>query len=260
MLHPHWFASGSGSIFVCSVDIRKGEHRCEWKLCLRTRYMLRVVWSYCSERSEEKWTHEEPWTRSKTASRLLAFWSQAVRQQFRPVWTSIARTLSRFLRSSASVHEAPVPDGSQPHPVRNRNQNTQSARRDLSGGKMAGRRRRGVPPPLVFRSVSTGRGDRSISRKPSFPPPLLLLPLGCLLCLAGRLSQWERRADRFASTYYYGLLIPRALTPKVALTRLHVLPRIDAEGGLYAACGVVLYSFCGLILNWNWTRPELDLH
>lgn len=43
----------------------------------------------------------------------------------------------------------------------------------------------------------------------------------------GRLSQRERRADRFASTYYYGLLTRRALTPKVALTRLHVLPRID---------------------------------
>lgn len=88
---------------------------------------------------------------------------------------------------------------------------------------MERREERSASPLSDFRSVcpQAGAARRPFDITKTSPPFLCLSSLG-------RLSQRERRADRFASTYYYGLLTRRALTPKVALTRLHVLPRIDA--------------------------------
>lgn len=91
------------------------------------------------------------------------------------------------------------------------------------------------PKPEASRSIRRGRTPSPLFARPSVPSP-------CSSSLFDRRRvgyfnerERERRDGRgrggetIDSTYYYGLFTRRALTSKVVLTRLHVLPRIDVS-------------------------------
>lgn len=92
------------------------------------------------------------------------------------------------------------------------------------------RERKFIPTP-AFSKLVRRRGDRSISRKLAPLFSCLSSPLSSLslsrLAVAYPNERGEQARSIRVDVLYYGLLTRRALTPKVALTRLHVLPRID---------------------------------
>lgn len=99
--------------------------------------------------------------------------------------------------------------------------------RDVPPGKAETRESTFTQDPRPKRPLDRGAALDTARRMPPFssrPSPScpfrLALPPLPLLSTSRRLTEWEREERRsIASTYYYGLLTRRALTPKVVLTR-----------------------------------------